>query len=125
MFYPADPGQCSHLAESYIRAGEVMTGGIGGVVPHAGWICSGAIAGEVIATLAKETGPPDLVVVFGAVHTPIDLRLAALASHDAWRMPGGDCPVARDLAELLERSGQSFATDDRFHGREHAVEVEI
>jgi MEMO1 family protein len=126
MFYPADPAQCRGLAESYVKAGEEaeIAGGIGGVVPHAGWVCSGAIAGEVIGTLAK--GPsPDLVVVFGAVHTPVDLRFAALDSHATWEVPGGDCHVARGIAESLERDSSAFATDDRLHRREHAVEVEI
>ena len=97
---------------------------MGGVVPHAGWICSGAIAGEVIGTLAKGTSP-DLVVVFGAVHTPIDLRFAALDSHATWQLPGDECHVARGLAESLERDNSAFATDDRLHVHEHAVEVEM
>jgi AmmeMemoRadiSam system protein B len=124
-FYPADPGQCRGLAESYVKVGEENeSGGVGGVVPHAGWICSGAIAGEVIGTLAKGTSP-DLVVVFGAVHTPVDLRFAALDSHATWQMPGGDCYVARSLGESLERDSNAFATDDRLHMHEHAVEVEV
>jgi len=124
-FYPADADQCRSLAESYVKsAGRSETGGIGGVVPHAGWICSGEIAGEVIGTLAKGTSP-DLVVVFGAVHTPVDLKIAALDSHATWQMPGGDCPVARALAESLERDSSVFATDDRLHVHEHAVEVEV
>jgi AmmeMemoRadiSam system protein B len=113
------------MAEAYVRVGESAEGGgLGGVVPHAGWVCSGAIAGEVIGTLAKGAAP-DLVVVFGAVHTPVDLRFAALDSHDTWQTPAGECAVARGLAESLEREGGAFATDDRLHLREHAVEVEV
>jgi AmmeMemoRadiSam system protein B len=63
--------------------------------------------------------------VFGAVHTPVDLRFAALDSHATWQMPGGDCHVARGLADALERDSSAFATDDRLHEHEHAVEVEV
>lgn len=96
----------------------------GGIVPHAGWICSGTIAGQTIAALARQA-KPDVVVVFGAVHTPVDLPVAALATYEAWSVPGGQSPVARDLAESLGRLSDLFLTDDRLHRREHAVEVEL
>jgi len=98
--------------------------GKGGIVPHAGWICSGAIAGEVLGTLARDP-VPELVVVFGAVHTPIELSVAALESFESWNVPGGAFEVALDLSEALGRSSNLFVTDDRFHNREHAVEVEL
>jgi hypothetical protein len=135
-FYPADARQCCGLAETLTRgtsdapagASEINTGksvaGLGGIVPHAGWICSGAIAGEVLATLARET-QPELVVVFGAVHTPGELMVGALASHRSWELPGGAYEIARDVAESLEKGSNLFATDDGRHAREHAVEVEV
>lgn len=101
-----------------------VTGGMGGIVPHAGWICSGAIAGQVIATLAQ-SGAPDVVVIFGAVHTPIELSVAALQSFESWTLPGGSCNVAIELSEHLRASSNLFVADDRFHLREHAVEVEL
>ena len=126
-FYPADPARCRAAAEALVRAPEPPAGlgrGLGGIIPHAGWICSGAIAGEVLGTLAR-VAQPDLVVVFGAVHTPIDLPLAATDSHEQWVVPSGTSENARDLAESLQKSSELFATDDRLHNREHAVEVEL
>src|SRR4051812_38939272 len=84
-FYPADPDECGVAVRSLLRPNAGATGGPGAarrfrgaIVPHAGWICSGAIAGEAIATLADSGGgddprarPPDVVVVFGAIHTPL------------------------------------------------------
>jgi AmmeMemoRadiSam system protein B len=125
-FYPADPQQCRAAAEALVKVpeGQSAAGGIGGIVPHAGWICSGAIAGETLGTLARAAAP-NVVVVFGAVHTPIDCRIAALESHENWAVPGGECHAARELAESLEQSSDLFATDDRMHVHEHAVEVEL
>lgn len=96
----------------------------GGVVPHAGWICSGAIAGETLSALARFV-EPDVAVVFGAVHTPIELPLAAMDSYAAWAVPGDSIEAAADLREALSRSSDIFAIDDRLHVREHAVEVEL
>lgn len=115
------------MAEALVRAPDPpadLAGGLGGIIPHAGWICSGAVAGEVLGTLAR-FAQPDLVVVFGAVHSPIDLPLAAMDSHGQWAVPGGATENARDLAESLQQASELFATDDRLHNREHAVEVEL
>jgi AmmeMemoRadiSam system protein B len=64
-----------------------------------------------------------VVVVFGAVHTPAPLNIAALDTHDAWQEPGAASSVAGELRGKLSSERQSFAVDDRFHEREHAVEV--
>ena len=149
-FYPADPERCRAAAAALVRAsphGAKSAGGgsgpregersstdtpeprplRGAVVPHAGWVCSGAIAGQAIGTLAAQAGfRPDVVVVFGAIHTPLHTHFAALSSHRAWREPGGDAQVEAELgAKLAESGGGLFAVDDRFHRREHAVEVEL
>jgi AmmeMemoRadiSam system protein B len=135
MFYPADPDRCRTVAAELVRAHpqggpSARRNWRGAIVPHAGWICSGAIAGEAIATLAAgAAATPDVVVVFGAIHTPLQTTAAALSSHRAWHEPTGDAQVEAELgAELLEAGGAGgglFVVDDRFHRREHAVEVEL
>ena len=135
MFYPAAPAQCQRMARQLVfgaadAAAEapslVAARWTGAIVPHAGWVASGAIAGQSLRTLAAGWGrPPQVVVVFGAVHTPIDLPLAALDSHTRWAVPGGESAVARELGERLVGRSDLFAVDDRLHAREHAVEVEL
>ena len=126
-FYPADPRRCRALAQQLVRTLDNLPElgrGWGGIVPHAGWICSGAIAGEALGALARAV-EPDVAVVFGAVHTPIDLPVAAMDSYAAWAVPGDSIEAAGDLREALGRSSDVFLTDDRLHVREHAVEVEV
>ena len=108
------------------RASEIaaLSKPCGGIVPHAGWICSGKIAGEAIATLAS-LAPADVVVVFGAVHTPIAIEQAALDPHATWHVPTGDSAQPRELIERLARDQKIFVIDSRLHDREHAVEVEL
>ncbi len=101
---------------------------IGGIVPHAGWVCSGAIAGQTVAALvaAPRARPVDVVVIFGAVHSPAPLDVAALDAHAAWGVPGGELGLSGDLERrLTELSSNLFRIDERFHRREHAVEVEL
>ena len=128
QFYPADVTECRRLAQSYVSAAELSEGEsvrcLGGIVPHAGWICSGAIAGQTIAAIARSQ-TPDVVVVFGAIHTPLVTHLAALDVHRNWDMPGGAFEIAAELQAKLMESAGLFAVDARFHQREHAVEVEL
>ena len=152
VFYPADADQCRRVARQLVygpEAAKLTVGSgaagdaeatsaalagasprprpyLGAIVPHAGWVASGAIAGESLRTLGSWTATaPDVVVVFAAVHTPIDLPLAALDSHTRWAVPGGESAVARELAERLIGRSPLYAVDDRLHVREHAVEVEL
>lgn len=136
MFYPADVADCRALARSYVtdvpgRHDVGLRRWIGGIVPHAGWICSGAVAGQTIAALAAARSragrrAPDLVVVFGAVHSATPLASAALDANARWDVPGGSSPLSEELERrLLEAHSSRFRVDERFHRREHAVEVEL
>jgi AmmeMemoRadiSam system protein B len=88
-------------------------------------MCSGLIAAQTIVTLRRARPNVDVVVVFGAIHTPIEIDRAALDSFAVWSEPSGMTPAAGELRERLSASSPLFHTDDRFHRREHAVEVEL
>src|SRR5256714_2230581 len=129
-FYPADAAECRTLATKYVdagaqKSGATATNGMGGIVPHAGWICSGAIAGETIGALKRARPDADLIVVFGAIHTPIPTKLAALDSHAKWIEPSGESGVLEEVRAGLKEKSDAFVVDDRFHQFEHAVEVEL
>ena len=67
----------------------------------------------------------DVVVVFGAIHSPVQTAVAALDSHGTWRVPGGESRQPQEVERRLAESRGLFAVDDRFHLHEHAVEVEL
>jgi AmmeMemoRadiSam system protein B len=133
-FYPADSDDCRRLVEQYlsdrqpadVRSSVLPSAGMGAIVPHAGWICSGAVAGRSIAALsAGRQAPPDVVVIFAAIHSPGNARRALFCSAGAWRTPLGDVGVREDLQVELLREEGLFEINDYFHAREHAVEVEL
>lgn len=135
MFYPGNPEECRALARQYTslkNTAAAPRNWIGGVVPHAGWICSAALAGEAIGTIGQGATAVKLVVIFGAIHTPIPTRLSALDSYVKWDLPGDACEIQQELryrllVEATTKGGSEnlFCVDDRFHAREHAVEVEL
>lgn len=129
-FYPGDPVACRAQAKAYVGVATDPAIGrssaVGAIVPHAGWICSGAIAGEAIAAARAAAPDVDVVVVFGAIHTPVRVEYAALdMDHDAWGLPGDAVEVAEGVAARLVEHAGHFAADERLHRHEHAVEVEL
>jgi len=125
-FYPADAEQCRLEAKSFLKPNAEAAGKrwIGAIIPHAGWMCSGAVAGQGIATLAGQ-GEVDVVVVFGAVHTRLMVRYGALDSHQRWWLPSGEARIAQELHQRLLDRGNLFLVDERLHTREHSIEVNI
>jgi MEMO1 family protein len=128
MFYPDDPEECRNEAQAMLAVDEPVaasTRWFGAVVPHAGWICSGKIAGRAIRALQAQVPDPDVVVVFGAVHTAGGIDYAALDDHAQWSLPSGCSNVAMDLQCEVVAASKRIMVDPRVHRKEHAVEVEL
>ncbi len=90
------------------------------VVPHAGWMYSGAVAGATYAQVAV----PRLAVLLGPNHTGLGVP-GALMREGAWRVPGGVVPIAGDLATALLEATPELRDDRQAHLREHALEVQL
>ena len=117
-FYPADkPGLDRMLAR--IVPVRPRRRAVAVVVPHAGYVYSGAIAGDTYASSVI----PDRVVVLCPNHTGRGAR-AALFAAGRWQMPGGALPVDAELAARL-LSETSLEVDTSAHEYEHAVEVQL
>lgn len=119
-WYPSDPRQCRAQIESFFSQAPApppdAVEGLGGIVPHAGWVYSGRIAGSVVALL-KSTAKPDVVVLFGGHLGPSSSHRVMVEG--SWETPLGDVEVASDLARALlrefparEESGRSAQPDN-------------
>ncbi len=123
-FYEADAHRCAAAAMACCRAyeGELPERLVGGIVPHAGWICSGAIAGKVWATLAARSKPTTIVLA-GSVHT-VNLNRPALDEAQAWQTPLGRVEVDTTLRAAIGRL-DDFEFEHTAHAHEHALEVQL
>jgi len=92
----------------------------GVMVPHAGWIYSGALAA---ATFSRVSIPPQ-VIVLCPQHRAGGSRWA-VAPHDVWLLP--DSQVASDpqLASRLAQNIDGLQLDAIPHRLEHAIEVQL
>lgn len=67
QFYPGD---CKTQIEGFLKGYKVPGAekALAGIVPHAGWIFSGAVAAKVFKRVSASSAP-DTFVMLGAVHT--------------------------------------------------------
>ena len=127
QFYPVNPDQCRKELTALLAAASPVYKTderlIAGLVPHAGWICSGVVAARVFAALAASRSP-DVIVLFSGVHQYRG-RHAALFGQGRWESPLGSVDIDARLSERI-LSHTSLIIDDPFaHEGEHSLEVQI
>jgi len=93
------------------------------IVPHAGYVYSGATAAEAYRTVAPLAGKIERVVLFGPAHR-VALQGMAVPSVDAFATPLGDVPLDRDsITRIAALPGVSVS--DEAHREEHSLEVQL
>lgn len=133
VFYASGPDQCraelrrclDRAAESAAEHAATAECGqvVGGIVPHAGWLYSGAVAARVFQEIALRQ-KPEVVVLFGAAHRMHGSR-AAVFSSGAWETPLGLAKVDTRLAERLLGQTGLLDSDAHAHDQEHSIEVQV
>ena len=123
-FYPARAAELADVVDRLLVEAEppAVPGELRAlVVPHAGYVYSGAVAAAAFALLPA--GAPGLrVAVVGPSHF-VPLIGAAVTGAAAWRTPLGEVPVDDGLrAKALEARA---VVDDRPHSADHALEVQL
>jgi MEMO1 family protein len=122
QFYPADPAELTALVKSYLDASALdePIPAKACLVPHAGYMYSGAVAGAVFSRVQLTRR----IILLGVRHYPRGEDLAILSS-GAWRTPLGDAPVDEELAQKLKKACPLLKEDNVAHVREHSLEVEL
>ncbi len=120
-FYGARAGALATEVDGYLRGGAAAgpVEALGVVVPHAGYVYSGAVAGAVFGRISVSPS----VIVLGPNHTGLG-QAVALWPGGAWRTPLGEVPVDAALTAALA-SETGVAPDPLAHRREHSLEVQV
>ena len=90
------------------------------VAPHAGYMYSGRVAGEVYGALE----PAEVYVILGPNHTGLGAG-AAIITEGAWATPLGELPIETGLARSILQASDVLEEDDLAHLKEHAIEVQL
>jgi len=93
------------------------------IVPHAGYVYSGAVAAAAYRRLARWHDAYRRVVLLGPPHR-VPVRGAATVSADRFGGPLGSVAVDREALSALLARGE-VEVDDAAHATEHALEVQI
>ncbi len=127
-FYPSDPERLRAAIEDCFRSplASSLPGDAGdsrairgAMVPHAGYMASGAVASDVYRRL-KEDGRPDAYVIIGPDHHGMcDVNTICA---EPFLTPFGPCPVHEDICGRLSKHVPNIP---EAHAYEHSVEVEV
>jgi MEMO1 family protein len=119
-FYPGDPQVLLADISSYISPRQKTTHAFGCVVPHAGYMYSGHVAGAVYARLDI----PKRCILMCPNHTGMG-RPLSIMSDGAWETPLGAVTIDSELAATLKESCPLLTEDAEAHRSEHAAEVQL
>lgn len=119
-FYPADSDQLRKQIEKFTGEDSAKVMALGCIVPHAGYIYSGKVAGAVYAHLSL----PRRFILLGPRHYPQGERLAIL-SEGSWDTPLGQAKLDGALAAELKNLFPALREDSVAHASEHSLEVQL
>lgn len=121
-FYPSSARELSALIEKYSQASPDRPPATyrACLVPHAGYVYSGQVAGAVFARIAL----PKRVIVLGVRHFPRGDDVAVYLE-GSWRTPLGDSQIDASLASEIARACPIMQEDSVAHQQEHSLEVQI
>lgn len=126
LFYPADRLSCDDEVTSLLAANNVdsETGKPKAlIVPHAGYVYSGAVAARAYNKIKPFAQKIKRVVVLGPSHR-VPLSGLAVSSADCFRTPLGEVMLDRDsISELVQMP--EVKEFDLAHQYEHSLEVHL
>jgi len=120
QFYTSDAAKLRAELGKLVCSPGGATKALGIIAPHAGYIYSGAVAGQVYGEVAV----PRSVIILGPNHHGIGAH-AALYPDGEWLTPLGAVAVNSRLAELVRKHAPLVQDDTTAHHYEHSLEVQL
>jgi hypothetical protein len=119
-FYPAAAAALERELRRMVPAAARRRRVFGLLAPHAGYVYSGACAGQGYARVELTA----TVIVLGVNHRGAGAELA-VDGHDAWETPLGRVELDAGLRRRLLASSRLFAEDSEAGRLEHSLEVQL
>ena len=124
LFYPRDSEVLSHDIRALLAgASKVACTPKALIVPHAGYIYSGAIAASGYAALSSIASGIRRVVLLGPTHR-VAVRGLALPVVDAFSTPLGHIPLDTAAMQRIAQLPQ-VSVSVQAHAEEHSLEVQL
>ena len=120
QFYPASAAQLEREVRGYLDPEGSPQPAVAAVVPHAGYLYSGPVAGAVYSRLEV----PETALILAPNHTGMGPAISVWAQ-GAWLTPLGEVQVDEQLASALLAGFPQAESDQQAHLREHSIEVQL
>jgi MEMO1 family protein len=120
QFYPEQRETLLREIREYTAEQGEKIRALGCVVPHAGYMYSGHVAGAVYARVDL----PTRYIILCPNHTGMGTPLSIMST-GVWRTPCGEAPIDEELASMLKQNCTLLAEDTLAHRSEHAIEVQV
>ena len=126
QFYPGDPDQLAQSVENFLSSrttDDASAQPKALIVPHAGYIYSGACAGQAYRTLKPFADQIKHVVLLGPCHRVAVQGIAATTAQ-YWETPLGQVPINRQALET-SLNLPHVHENDQAHEFEHSLEIHL
>jgi AmmeMemoRadiSam system protein B len=120
QFYPRNAASLLAEIRSHLTPATEPIPALGCVVPHAGYMYSGHVAGAVYARLQI----PARCILLCPNHTGTGHPLSIM-TQGAWETPLGTVAIDAELATALRAQFPLLTDDADAHRTEHAIEVQL
>ncbi len=118
-FYDSDPAKLKRIVRGFLKEGpKAKARGV--MVPHAGYVYSGAVAGEVFSRIE----PAETFIILGPNHTGFGPNVSIMC-RGGWETPFGVMRIDEELAASVSRGSNLFKEDTSAHLHEHSIEVQL
>ena len=119
-FYPSQPERLRRDLLEHLGRPRTRLRARGVVVPHAGYLYSGGVAGAVYSGIEI----PERVLILCPNHTGMGASLSIMARGE-WEIPLGRVPIDEELARRLLHHCPFLKEDAEAHRFEHSLEVQL
>lgn len=126
-FYDVDPARLRREIDSALEKAkesklQIRRGAKAVVVPHAGYIYSGWVAGHFYAMLDRMS--PKNYIILGPNHSLVGSDYAIM-NRGLWKTPLGGVTIDENMANLLINKCELLENDMIPHQYEHSIEVQL
>lgn len=120
QFYPSSRQSLEKQIEALVNKDINKLDIIACVLPHAGYMYSGAVAAETVSRINIK----QKIIILGPNHTGYGARFSIMAS-GVWQTPLGEVKIDSGLTEQLLAHSKYLEADELAHTYEHCLEVEL
>ncbi|MBP7217164.1 MAG: AmmeMemoRadiSam system protein B [Candidatus Omnitrophica bacterium] len=119
-FYPSTGNEIRKQIATFLSGNQKARHAIACMVPHAGYMYSGQVAAETLASITMT----DTAILIGPNHTGYG-KAYSIMSNGTWQTPLGDITIDTPVAKTLLTTSKYLEDDATAHAREHSLEVEL